>query len=190
MNLPSHPLYAQAWPEGEFRFFQIGFVVNDIIEAASKWTEVHGVGPFHLLPVGEQKLEIGGELSLSTIQIGVAQAGPVQIELIQQHCDRPSIYREWTNNGTCALHQLATVTQDYDGKKAHFQQLGYKIAELKEAPMRVAYIDTVAQFGFYTEVLEETPGYLQQLKTVSDTCANWDGSDPVRLLTRDGYRVP
>jgi hypothetical protein len=38
--------------------------------------------------------------------------------------------------------------------------------------------------------VEQTPKFLVQLDRVSQTCADWDGTDPVRLLTRDGYRVP
>jgi hypothetical protein len=191
MTRAAHPLYEEPWPEGEYRFFQTGFVVEDLIEAASRWAMVHAIGPFHVLPRFEQRTIFRGEPSSVSVQVGVAQAGPVQIELIQQHCDRPSIYRDWSRDGTCSFHQLATVTADYDGKKAHFEGLGYDVvAESTSAQFRVAYIDTVADFGFYTEVVERTPVFVDQLRTISETCATWDGTDPVRLLTRDGYRVP
>jgi hypothetical protein len=185
------PLYGQPWPEGDYRFFQLGFVVDDVVAAARRWSAAHGVGPFHVLPVVEQPLVVGGELAPVSIQVGVAQAGPVQIELIQQHCDRPSLYRDWTQGGGRPLHQLATVTADYDGRRAHLEALGYELAaESAGGGSRVGYFDTVADFGFYTEVVEERPGFLGQLQRISETCASWDGTDPVRLLTRDGYRVP
>jgi hypothetical protein len=187
----SHRLYEQEWPGGEYRFFQLGFVVEDLIASATKWASVHGVGPFHLLPVVEQEAVVHGQPAPVSIQVGVAQAGPVQIELIQQHCDRPSIFREWSGDGARPFHQVATVTTDYDGKKAYYEQLGYEIAaESPGGRFRIAYIDTVADFGFYTEVVEETSRFLSQLRQIAETCAEWDGADPVRLLTRDGYRVP
>jgi hypothetical protein len=187
----AHRLYEQEWPGGEYRFFQLGFVVEDIVAAAGKWASVHGVGPFHVLPVVEQQTVVHGEPAPVSIQVGVAQAGPVQIELIQQHCDRPSIYREWSSDGTRAFHQVATVTTDYDAKLARYEQLGYELAaESPGGRFRIAYIDTVEDFGFYTEVVEETSGFLAQLRQIAETCANWDGADPVRILTRDGYRVP
>jgi hypothetical protein len=187
----SHRLYEQEWPGGEYRFFQLGFVVDDLVASAGKWARVHGVGPFHVLPVVEQEAVVRGEPAPVSIQVGVAQAGPVQVELIQQHCDRPSIFREWSQDGTRPFHQLATVTTDYDGKKAHYEQLGYPIAaESTGGRFRVAYVDTAEDFGFYTEVVEETSRFLAQLRQIAETCANWDGADPVRLLTRDGYRVP
>ena len=55
---------------------------------------------------------------------------------------------------------------------------------------RLSYFDTVCDFGFFTEVVEETPEFLQQLAKVAQTCAEWDGTDPVRLLTRTGYTTP
>jgi hypothetical protein len=83
------------------------------------------------------------------------------------------------------------VTSDYDAKLAHFKALGYEVAaESLSGNFRIAYVDTVAAFGFYTEVVEHTPRFLEQLDAISRTCATWDGTDPVRLLTRSGYRVP
>jgi Glyoxalase/Bleomycin resistance protein/Dioxygenase superfamily len=191
VTAPTHPLYEQAWPEGEFRFFQMGHVVDDLVAAARRWATVFGVGPFHLLPVVDQQLtHADGEVKTLRIQVGVAQAGPVQIELIQQHCDTPSIYRDWSRGGTSGFHQVATVTEDYEGKKGHLQALGHDVvAESLGGRFRVAYVDTVRAFGFYTEIVEHTPEFLEQLQSISRTCAGWDGTDPVRVLTRDGYRV-
>ena len=83
------------------------------------------------------------------------------------------------------------MTVDYDGKKAHFERLGYSLAaESPGGRFRIAYFDTVEDFGFYTEVVEETAGFSHSSQQIAETCANWEGADPVRLLTRDGYRVP
>jgi hypothetical protein len=192
VTAPAHPLFEQDWPEGEFRFFQLGHVVDDLISAAGRWSSTFGIGPFHVLPIVDQQLSLrNGDRHTLRVQVGVAQAGPVQIELIQQHDDTPSLYRDWSKNGTSAFHQVATITGDYAGKLAHFAALGHEVvAESLGGRFRVAYIDTVAAFGFYTEVVEYTPRFLEQLDEISRTCANWDGSDPVRLLVRGGYRVP
>jgi Glyoxalase/Bleomycin resistance protein/Dioxygenase superfamily len=192
MAAPAFPLYEQPWPEGDFRFFQLGHVVDDILIAAMSWVDTFGTGPFHVLPVVDQRLTLpDGEARTVRVQVAVAQAGPVQIELIQQHCDTPSIYRDWSRRGTSALHQIATVTTEYDAKTAHLRALGHHVAaESLDGQFRVAYVDTVAAFGFYTEIVERTTGLLRQMQAVSRTCAEWDGRDPVRLLTREGYRVP
>ena len=183
-------LYEQSWPEGDYRFFQMGFVVDDVLAAAATWARTFGIGPFHVLPVVEQDAIYRGTPAPIMIQVGVAQAGPVQIELIQQHSDGPSIYREWNRGSAGGFHQLATVTTEYEGTKAHYESLGYEVVAESLNNMRVAYIDTVADFGFYIEVVEGGPEFLKQLSAISKACASWDGTDPVRLLTRDGYRTP
>jgi hypothetical protein len=189
---PNAPrLFQQPWPEGEYRFFQLGFVVDDVLSTAARWAQVHGVGPFHVLPPLESPGTYRGMDSAVEVQVAVAQAGPVQVELIQQRCDRASIYRDVYAKGESGFHQLATVTRDYDGKRAHYEGLGYELAtEVDVKGQRIAQFDTVADFGFFTEVVEDTPGFLAQLATIARTCAEWDGRDPVRLLTRDGYRTP
>ncbi|ORB25813.1 methylmalonyl-CoA epimerase [Novosphingobium sp. PP1Y] [Mycolicibacterium parafortuitum] len=185
------PLFEQPWSGDEFRFFQLGHVVDDVLTAAADWARTFGVGPFHVLPVAEQGFNHDGAVHTIRLQVAVAQAGPVQIELIQQHCDTPSIYSEWSRGGTSAFHQLATVTSDYDAKTAHFAALGYRIAaQSTGGGFRVGYVDTVADFGFYTEVVEAPPAFLTQVSAIAETCARWDGRDPVRIMTRDGYRVP
>jgi hypothetical protein len=186
-----HRLFEQPWPEGEYRLFQLGFVVDDLLGTAQHWARVFGVGPFHVLPPIEQPCTYRGTASGVNVQVAIAQAGPVQIELIKQHCNRASVYRDLIDNGESGFHQLCTVTPDYDGRKAHYEQLGYElVSEMVARGQHVAFFDTVDDFGFYTEVVEEVPGFLASLDEIAQTCAEWDGSDPVRVLTRDGYRTP
>ena len=171
--------------------FQLGFIVDDLFGEATRWAEVFGVGPFHVLPRMEPACTYRGAASTIDMQIAVAQAGPVQIELIQQYCDRPSVYRDLVAKGESGFHQVCTATNDYDGKAAHYGARGYELAcEIVFGGQRLAYFDTVDDFGFFTEVVEATPEFLESLDTISKTCAAWDGSDPVRIVTRDGYRTP
>lgn len=185
------PLFEQPWPEGEYRFFQLGFFADDLIAAAERWTRVFGIGPFTVLPRLTTECTYRGTKTTQDVQIAVAQAGPVQIELMHQFRDRPSVFRELFPQGGNGLHQLCTVTTHYDAKKARFEELGYAVtAEIEARGHRVAYVDTVSDFGFYTEVVQSSPGFLEQLTRLARECERWDGHDPVRILTRDGYRTP
>jgi len=184
-------MYQQPWPEGEYRLFQVGFVVDDLLGSAAHWAGIFGVGPFHVLPPIEVTCTYRGAASGMNLQVAVAQAGPVQIELIKQHCDRPSIYRDFADRGQSVFHQLCTLAPDYEGTKAHYEELGYElVTEITSVEPHTAFFDTFDDFGFYTEIAEQTPLFLSQLDGIAHTCATWDGTDPVRLLTRDGYRTP
>jgi hypothetical protein len=191
MTAREQRLFQQPWPEGEFRFFQLGFLVEDLLRAAQRWVRAHGIGPFHVLPRVEAACTYRGAESKLDLQVAVAQAGPVQIELIEQFCDRPSVYRERFGAGESGFHQICTVTPDYDAKKSHYERLGYELAsEMKTASGRIAFYDTARDFGFFTEVVESSPSFLGHVAKIAQTCAAWDGTDPIRLLTRDGYRTP
>jgi len=184
------PLFQQAWPEGELRFFQLGFVVDDLVAAAHRWASVFGVGPFHVLPARAVAGTYRGTPTTIDIQVAVAQAGPVQIELIQDRSDRPSVFADMGDMGRAGFHQVCTVVDDYDTTLAAYADQGYEVAceipGTRGAPS-VAYVDTFADFGFFTEVVPAIPAFLEQLQRVADTCASWDGTDPVRRLTREGY---
>jgi hypothetical protein len=184
-----HQLFQQPWPDGEYRFFQLGFVVDDLFGAAARWAHVFGIGPFHAIPRTQVPCTYRGTESELDVQVAVAQAGPVQIELIKQFSEGPSVYRDLVAKGESGFHQLCTVTLDYDATKAHYESLGYELAcEFRVDPHTV-YFDTVRDFGFFTEVVEASD-YLRHFDRIAKTCAEWDGTDPVRIITRDGYRIP
>jgi glyoxalase/bleomycin resistance protein/dioxygenase superfamily protein len=189
----SAALYQQSWPDGEYRFFQLGFVVEDLLATAQKWVSTMGVGPFHIMPRTQGGGLYRGQQGTTDVQVAVAQAGPVQIELIEDFADGPSVFRERRLfSGASGLHQLCTVTPNFDAKRQHFLDLGYQIAgEITDPRYRVAYVDTVDDFGFYTEIVEDKPSFAANLARIAQTCAEWDGvTDPLRLLTRDGYETP
>ena len=72
---------------------------------------------------------------------------------------------------------------------AYYEGLGIELAsEIVVPGQRVAFYDTDDDFGLFTEVAEQADGFLEDLGRRAQICADWDGADPVRLLTKDGYR--
>ena len=191
MTPPPHPLFEEPWPEGEYRLFQLGFVVDDLLDDAARWARVLGVGPFHVTPTRTSRATYRGAPSNVEVQYALAQAGPVQVELIKQHCDRPSMFRDVFAKGESGFHQLCTVSRDYDGKVAQYEQLGYELTgEIAVPGQRVAYFDTFNDFGFYVEVVEHNRELVKRWEHIARTCAEWDGRDPVRVITAEGYTTP
>lgn len=89
------------------------------------------------------------------------------------------------------FHQVSTLSRDYDAKLAHYLDQNYELAcGLTNVGQRVAFIDTFADFGFSTEIVEDKASFRTHLATIARTCETWDGSDPIRILTRAGYRTP
>jgi hypothetical protein len=91
---------------------QIGFVVDDLDRAIAQWVGL-GVAPFTL--VSDLKMErcrYRGERSEPVISLALANSGELQIELIQQLDDTPSIYREFLDRGRAGFHQVAYWPED------------------------------------------------------------------------------
>jgi hypothetical protein len=187
-------LYQQPFPTGDYTFLQLGFLVDDVVAASRRWVDAHGVGPFFVLPdTGPVRVTHRGVDTTVHYRTSVSQAGPLQIELIQLLSDGANVYRDVFGEGRTGLHQVCSMTRDYDASIAHYTRLGYEVmAEQQAAGLgRVGYVDTVADFGFVTELVEWSDAFLRSLSKTARACAGWDGSDPIRILRpTGGYDIP
>jgi hypothetical protein len=78
---------------------QIGYVVADIEASMQRWIR-HGVGPwFYIERVQTDYFRHRGRDSPVEMSIALANSGDVQLELIQQRNDAPSMYREFLDSG-------------------------------------------------------------------------------------------
>jgi len=186
-------LYDQPFPDGEYRYVQLSYVVPDVVAAAWRWVDLYGAGPFLLLPPTEFDAAYRGGIAHMHYRLGVTQLGPLQLELVEVLDEAPNYFREMYAPGEGGPHHLSTVTSDFDGTLAHFTSLGLEpVATSTSRVGRVAYIDTRPTLGLFTEVLEHTEAMFKGLRGTARVCANWDGTDPVRRMTggRDYEPVP
>jgi Glyoxalase/Bleomycin resistance protein/Dioxygenase superfamily len=186
VNADHFKLVQDPFPSGDYSWFQLAFVVDDLEAAALRWVEAYGIGPFYVLPAnGPAPARYRGEPSELDVQIAVTQAGPVQIELVHQRCDNPSVFRDVYASGQAGVHHIATMTGDFDAAIVHYRGLGYEpVTELHSGMGRVAFVDTFAALGLMTEVVERDEGLVSALVGTARVCASWDGSDPIRVLGR------
>ena len=63
------------------------------------------------LGVDERDVQAAQAADRDVVAIALANSGPLQIELIQQHCDRPSIFREWTLDGARPAHPASAIIE-------------------------------------------------------------------------------
>ena len=83
---------------------QIAFVPEDFDAAITYWTEVMGVGPFFLIEnIQLPDSRYLGEPNHCNFSIALAYWGDVQIELIRQENDAPSIYRGAKGQSGCGV---------------------------------------------------------------------------------------
>jgi hypothetical protein len=113
-----------------------------------------------------------------------AQAGPMQIELIEQHSDEPSVYRDMFPAGAGGFHHLCYWADGTIGAEVgHFRERGIEAGYLGSfGALNFGYFDARAQLGCFIEVLEREPGTLALFDAVATSARDWDGSDPIRYL--------
>ena len=163
--------------------YQNAWVVDDLDEAMHKWVNELGVGPFFVTEYGDQysNLTYRGQPGELRMRIGISQAGPVQIEIIQPTTDDPSAYRDVYPAGTSGFHHMCVYTDDMAAFREHFERLGYPAVNAGEVgPIKFAYFDTRPLMGCMWEVVERVPGSNERAERIKAHCANWDGTNPIR----------
>lgn len=166
-------------------YLQMSWIVNDLRRSMEDWLARTGVGPFFVM----EDLRPGpvwyrGQPSELVFHVALAQAGPIQIELIQQVSDGPSAYRDSFAPGEEGFHHLAVIVPDYDREIALYRAQGFVPAtEAIFGEMRYAYVDArTGPAGCMIEVMEDNPGIRDLFRTVAEAARDWDGKDPIRRL--------
>lgn len=171
-------------PKPERRVMQLAMVVPDIEAACRQWTRTTGIGPFFHVPnISLTEINYRGVASSGLeFSVAIAQSGGVQIELIQQHCDRPSAYRDLIARGASGFHHIGLYCDDYDASFAWYAGQGYVAAvDGKFGEMRFAYFDTSADIGCMVELIEQNAVQSEFFARIVAAAEDWDGvSDPIR----------
>jgi catechol 2,3-dioxygenase-like lactoylglutathione lyase family enzyme len=175
---------------GEMR--QLAFVVRDLDATLRYWTETLGVGPFFMMRnlVPENWRYRGEPSPAPTITLALGYSGDFQIELIEQHDDHPSAYRDFLRSGREGCHHVSSwVTRaEYDEARSRILASGARLAHEGSIPgsgIRFVYFDTDAKGGglFYEMAEVKEPGIYDLMMSIRDAARSWDGEDPIRELT-------
>lgn len=165
---------------------QNGYVVRDLGAAMRHWTQVLGVGPFFHLPhVPVTTFEYRGVAARPDISIALANSGDLQIELIEQHDDTPTMYRDFLAAGREGLQHVSSWVADLDPVVDRLETAGHRIAQrgsMQDGAIQFVYFDTELHPGSVFEV-SNLAGDLAYIPVmVAAAARDWDGSDPVRLI--------
>lgn len=164
---------------------QMAWVVNDLDEAIVRFSRIHGAGPFlinrHIKIVDPHYRGHPADTDFST---AIAQAGAIQLELVQQHDDSPSIYRDIYPRGREGFHHVAVVVPDVNAEVARYRALGVAVAfEGKFGDSAFAYVDTSAMLGHMVEILPDDATIGRFFAAIRKAAETWDGKDPARELS-------
>ena len=162
---------------------QNGYVVRDIEAAMQHWTQTLGVGPFYYFeraPIDQ--FAFRGETSELEVSIALSNSGPLQIELIQQRNDAPSMYQEFLQAGHEGLQHVAYWSGDFDADLARAQAKGFVVCQQGAvgADGRFVYFENAGHPGAVVELSEISGAKGGFFEHIARLAADWDGEDPVR----------
>ena len=88
-----------------YPFFQEAYLVNDLDESILKWSDLFGAGPFRKAEHHKtDRFHYRGTNQEADVSYAFGYLGDMMIQFIQQHDDRPSIYREMYKSGAEGFH--------------------------------------------------------------------------------------
>jgi catechol 2,3-dioxygenase-like lactoylglutathione lyase family enzyme len=143
--------------------FQQAYVVNDLEEACRRWSKVFGAGPFAVRRHHETSaFSYRGTDVEADVSYAFGYLGDQMVQFIEQHDDKPSIYREMYAAGEEGFHHMAYLVHDVEPEKQRLLGLGFEIAcELNAGPaVHAVYFDTRDATGGFTELHNDPPRIL------------------------------
>jgi methylmalonyl-CoA/ethylmalonyl-CoA epimerase len=164
---------------------QMAYVPPDFDAALRHWTETMGVGPFFSLEhISLPNCRYEGQPSDIDFSIAIAYWGDMQVELVRQHNDAPSIYKRWRDEGRDGLHHVCIVVDDMAHARKVCAAAGARVAQEGEVAGggEVIYVDAGGGPGSLVELICLPQSTLDGFAAMREACHAWDGSDPLRPL--------
>jgi len=163
---------------------QVAYVTNDIEKAMKEWVNI-GVGPwFYVEKAPVENYQYKGKPYELSMSVALSNSDDIQIEIIQQRNDAPSLYLDYPKTAGGGIHHVShwLESEEYDKKVRLLLDLGYIIGHSGTIGPngRFAYFINDKLPGAIFEVSEMSGFKGEYFKAIADICMNWDGSDPIR----------
>jgi catechol 2,3-dioxygenase-like lactoylglutathione lyase family enzyme len=171
---------------GEIR--QVAYLVPDIEAAMRYWSESLGVGPwFYNERVPIRNFFHRGQRYEPHNSVALANAGGLQIELLQTRNNVPSMYREFREAGLQGVQHFAYWTEAFDADLERARAAGLVVCmggEVGENGRFVYFEEPRRHPGWHpgsvVELSEVAGPKGRMFRMIREAAAHWDGRDPVR----------
>jgi len=166
---------------------QNGYVVQDMDAALHHWTNVLGVGPFYYVEsVDLDWFRHRESLAKPELSIALANSGPLQIELICQRDDTPSMFREFLAAGTEGLQHVAFWSTAYQADHDRLVERGYQLTQegqIGGPDGRFSYFASTGHRGTVLELSDVSGAKGDFFARIRKAAEHWDGSRPIRPVS-------
>lgn len=162
---------------------QLGIVVPDLGVAIDHWVGRWGVGPFHVVDeLVLEDFELDGVPSRPvTLSVALANSGAMQVELVQQLDDAPSMFRRFLDRTGGGQQHWATWPDDYDATLEAATCRGLVVGQSgRTARGRFAYLSDPQVPDTAVEIAEVSAERSRSFGLIAAAADGWDGTDPIR----------
>jgi catechol 2,3-dioxygenase-like lactoylglutathione lyase family enzyme len=159
---------------------QLGFIVPNLEAALEQWTAL-GVAPWLVV----RKLTMAGchyrgVLSEPVISLALANAGDMQFELIQQHDETPSIYREFLEATGGGFNQVAYWVEDVDAVRDGALEAGWsEVWSGESGGTKFIYLEHPDAPVAIVELMELNVTTNAMADAIRQAAATWSPGQPV-----------
>jgi hypothetical protein len=106
------------------RIIQNAYYVSDLDTAITRFHQLWGLGPFFVRRhIALDNVVYRGEPSELDISAAYTQSGDIMIELVTQHNDAPSTFRDRYQSTESGFHHVALAFGDHDQQVKRFNEL-------------------------------------------------------------------
>lgn len=168
---------------GNCDLIQNCWVVPDLAKAMRHWIGM-GVGPFFWADNDHPEAIYRGRPVPLSFKGAIAQAGSMQIELIEQTSDGPSAYRDSVPRLSTGFHHVLRMTDTLEEDVASLNSRGVSAASQFRSfeGSDVCYMDLRDEIGCMLELLPPVRSLIDLFAMVADAAKGWRGDDPIRHL--------
>ncbi len=164
---------------------QVAYVTRDFRASLDFKIRCMGVGPWFVQERAIHTHNYRGEAVQFSMSVGLANSGGLQLEIMEQHDDAPTIYSAAMQRSFVrdVQHHICMWPEAYDEKLADALAHGYR-AEQDGGNHRgrFIYLSHPAHPEHMIEFTEATPGRRAFNGAIAAAAQNWDGRDPIRTF--------
>ena len=166
---------------GKYPIFQYAYFVNNLEAGIEKWSKLLGAGPFFLARHHKtDDFSYRGQNVEADVSYAFGYCGDTMIQLIEQHDDQPSIYRDMYQRGEEGFHHIGVLVSDFEAEQQRLLDLGFELATALYADgVNAAYFDTRTWNGGFTEIHGDPPHILKIFTNWKEAHMAWQPGDPV-----------
>lgn len=163
----------------KYPFFQQAYFVNDLEASVKKWSSLFGAGPFRIAAHHQtDRFHYRGQNIEADVSYAFGYLGDIMIQFIQQHDDKPSIYRDMFAKGEEGFHHVAVLVHDFEDEYQRMINLGFVDAcRLYADEVDAAYFDTREVNNCFTELHGDPINILGRWATMKRAHDLWQPGD-------------